>query len=366
MTTRVLQVLGYSSGGIARHVADIVRTLDQNHGLAIDIAGPADLPVELPKPLYPVAIPEGLSGHRSAIRSLAHLIGDSDYDVVHAHGLRAGIDAGIAGRRAPVLNVASVHNILVPEIAGRIRALALGPTEGLVVRLNQRVLAPSEDIATRLQQRASSVAGRIEVLHLGVGEPPAQVRDRAEVRRELGVEGSSRLIATVARLAPQKALHILIEALGSLPDTVTVVVGGGPLERRLRAQADAAGVADRMRWLGALAAPWDIVRAADVFVLSSHWEACSLAAQEAMALGVPVVATDVGGMPELITDGVSGRLVSPSDPAALARALKDTLDDPSAGLAYAEAARRGLLRSFSTQQMMGRLTDIYLAAGRGR
>ena len=366
MTTRVLQVLGYSSGGIARHVADIVRALDQNHGLAIDIAGPGDLPVELPKPLYPVTIPGGLFGHRGAVRSLVRLIEASGYDVVHSHGLRAGIDAGSAGRKASVATVASVHNILLPEISGRIRALALKPTEGLVVRLNRRVLAPSEDIARRLQQRAQSVAGRIEVLHLGVGDPPAEIRDRADVRRELGVEGSTRLIATVARLAPQKALHVLIEALASLPDTVAVVVGDGPLERRLRDQADAVGVGDRMRWLGALPAPWDIVRAADVFVLSSHWEACSLAAQEAMAVGVPVVATAVGGMPELITDGVSGRLVSPSDPSALARGLKETLDDPSAGLAYAEAARRVLRRSFSAQQMMGRLKDIYLAAGRGR
>jgi len=366
VTTKVLQVLGYSTGGIARHVADIVRALDQSHGLVIDIAGPDDLPVELPKPLYPVSIPDGLSGHRRAVRSLARLIGASGYDVVHAHGLRAGIDAGIAGRKASVVSVASVHNILVPEIIGRIRARALGPTEGLVVRLNQRVLAPSEDIARRLQQRASSAAGRIEVLHLGVGEPPAQIRDQAEVRRELGVGGSTRLIVTVARLAPQKALHVLIEALCSLPDTVVAVVGDGPLEKELRAQADAAGLANRIRWLGALPAPWDIVRAADVFVLSSHWEACSLAAQEAMALGVPVVATDVGGMPELITDGSSGRLVPPADPAALAQALKDTLDDPSAGSAYAEAARLGLRRSFSTQQMMGRLRDIYLAAGRAR
>ncbi|HZI90335.1 MAG TPA: glycosyltransferase family 4 protein [Thermoleophilaceae bacterium] len=366
MTTRVLQVLGYSTGGIARHVADIVRALDQSHGLVIDIAGPEDLPVALPKPLYPVTIPDGLFGHRRTVRSLARLIGASGYDVVHAHGLRAGIDAGLAGRKASVLNIASVHNILVPAIAGRARARVLGPMEGLVVRLNQRVLAPSEDIARRLERRSSSAAGRIEVLHLGVGDPPAGLRGRAEVRSELGVVGSTRLIVTVARLAPQKALHVLIEGLSSLPDTVTAVVGDGPLEQELRAQADAAGVADRMRWLGALPAPWDIVRAADVFVLSSHWEACSLAAQEAMTLGVPVVATDVGGMPELITDGVSGRLVPAADPAALAQALKDTLDDPSKGRSYAEAARRGLRRSFSTQQMMGRLRDIYLAAGRGR
>jgi glycosyltransferase involved in cell wall biosynthesis len=366
MTTKVLQVLGYSTGGIARHVSDIVRALDQSHGLAIDIAGPEDLAVELPKPLYPVTVPDGLSGHGRAVRSLARLIETSGYAVIHAHGLKVGIDAGITGRKVSVPSIASVHNILVPEIVGKSRALMLRPAEGLVVRLNRRVLAPSEDIARRLQRRAPSAAGRVEVLHLGVGEPPAQVQDRAEVRRALGVGGSTSLIVTVARLAPQKALHVLIEALVLLGDTVAVVVGDGPLEKQLRADAEAAGVADRMRWLGAMPAPWDIVRAVDVFVLSSHWEACSLAVQEAMALGVPVVATDVGGMPELITDGVSGRLVAPADPAALTQALKDTLRNPSAARAYTEAARRGLRHSFSTQQMMGRLKDIYLAAGRAR
>ncbi len=362
--TKVLQVLGYSSGGIARHVAGIVRALDQSPGLVIDIAGPEDLPVELPKPLYPVTIPEGLWGHGHAVRSLSRLIKAAGYDVVHAHGLRAGIDAGLAGARTAALNLASVHNILVPEIAGKAQACMLRPAESLVVRVNQRVLAPSEDIARHLSRRASSAAGRIEVLHLGVGEPPERARERAEVRSDLGVEGSTRLIVTVARLAPQKALHVLIEALRSLPDTVTAVVGNGPLEAELQSQADVAGVAGRMRWLGALAAPWDIVAAADVFVLSSHWEACSLAAQEAMALGVPVIATDVGGMPELITDGVTGRLVPPADPAALARGLRDTLADPARASIYAEAARGHLRRSFSTQQMVGRLRDIYLAAGR--
>jgi glycosyltransferase involved in cell wall biosynthesis len=343
-----------------------VQALDQSQGLVIDIAGPAHLPVELPKPLFPVTIPGGLMGHGRAVRSLGCLIGSSGYDLVHAHGLRAGIDAGIAGRRTAVPSVASVHNLLVPEIKGRSRALMLGPTEGLVVRVNQRVLAPSEDIAGHLRRRAPSVGGRVEVLHLGVGEPPAHVRDRADVRRELGVPGATHLIVTVARLVPQKAVHILIEALSSLHDTVAVVIGDGPLEQQLRAQADAAGLANRMRWLGALPTPWDIVAAADVFVLPSHWEACSLAAQEAMALGVPVVATDVGGMPELITDGISGRLVPPADPAALARAVTETLNDCSGARAYARAARIGLRRNFSTQQMMGRLSDIYLAAARGR
>ena len=364
MSVRVLEVLGHSTGGIARHVADIVRTLDGRHGLEIEIAGPPDLAVKLPKPLYPVAIPDGLTGHGAALQALTRLVRAGDYDVVHAHGLRAGIDSGLSARGSTALRVASVHNILFPEISGSFKATTLGRTEALVVRANQRVLAPSEDIARRLQRRARGAAGRIEVLHLGVGAPPPPARDRLQVRKELSVVPPFHLIVTVARLVPQKALHVLIEALARLDDTVLAVVGSGRLEQQLRRRAEDLGVAERTRWLGAVGAPWDIVRAADVFALPSRWEACSLAAQEAMTLRVPVVASAVGGMPELITDGVSGRLVPFGDADALAQALRQVVDDPAVARAYAEAACAGLRRNFSTRQMLGRLLDLYLAASR--
>jgi glycosyltransferase involved in cell wall biosynthesis len=361
--TRVLQVLGRSTGGIARHVAAIVAGLEGRDGLTFDVAGPPDIPVTLGAPLLPVIVPDGaVRGHRGAIEALARILRAGDYQVVHAHGLRAALDTGVAGLGTAPVRIATIHNLLLPETGGRVRARTFGATEGLVSRLHRHVLAPSRDIADRLQRRAPDRSGRIEVLHLGVGSVLRPRRAGAEVRRELGLEDGQRMIATVARLAPQKALDVLLEALTKLrDDVVAVVVGTGPSYDELVRRAHGLGVAPRVRWLGYRDDATEIVAAADVFVLTSVWEACSLAAQEAIALGVPVVSTEVGGMPELVTDRVSGRLVPSGDADAIARAVAEILGAPELARAYSEAAAANLARQFSVDVMLGRLRDLYLA-----
>jgi glycosyltransferase involved in cell wall biosynthesis len=103
----------------------------------------------------------------------------------------------------------------------------------------------------------------------------------------------------------------------------------------------------------------DHIAAADAFSLSSLWEGVPLAAQEAILLGTPVVGTDVGGMRELISNKVSGRLVPPGDPVALAAALDEVLSSPERAAAYARAARDGLHERFSTDAMLERLREAY-------
>jgi glycosyltransferase involved in cell wall biosynthesis len=360
--TRVLQVLGRSTGGIARHVAAIVAALEGRDGLTFDVAGPPDLPVDLGASLFPVIVPDGaVRGHPGAVSALARILRSGDYRVVHAHGLRAAIDTGVAGLGAAPARIATVHNLLLPEVSGRARSVLLRGAEPLVARLNRHVLAPSRDIARHLVDAAPNCAGRIEVLHLGVARRTPRL-GRGEVRRDLGFGEGTKVIVTVARLAPQKALHVLLEALAHLSDEVgAAVVGSGPLEASLKRQADRLGLGGRVRWLGYRHDATEVVAAADVFVLTSVWEACSLAAQEAIALGVPVVSSDVGGMPELITDGVSGRLVPAGDARAVAEAIEETLSSPERAQAYAEAAAANLGRHFSPDVMLGRLRDLYLS-----
>jgi glycosyltransferase involved in cell wall biosynthesis len=361
-TTRVLQVLGRSEGGIARHVAQIVGRLEGTEGLAFDIAGPTDLPVAMPKPVVPIDIPGGaLWGHRPAVRRVRALLGTDNYDVVHAHGLRAAIDAGLAARSSATRVFASVHNVVLPAIAGPIKARVYRRAEPLVVRLSDRTFSASEDIARRLRTAAPRGAHKVEVLHLGVDDHVTPMRGRDEVRAELGVTGGKRLVVTVARLAPQKALGVLVRAIALLPDAnVLALVGSGPSESELRRLTADLKIEHRVRFLGRRTDAADFIAAGDVFCLSSIWEACALAAQEAMHLGVPVVSTDVGGMPELITDRVSGRLVPAGDAHALSKALAEILDYDAADIkGVVDAARRTLAESFSIERMLARLKDAY-------
>jgi glycosyltransferase involved in cell wall biosynthesis len=359
---RVLEVLGQSTGGIARHVARIVDDLDGRDGLALEVAGPPDLPVDMPGGVRPVIIPKGsLRGHAAAVRQLRALVRQGRYDVVHAHGLRAGIDSGMAARRTRARPMASLHNLALPEIHGRAQATLLRRLEPWLVRVNDRCLAASGDIAARLRTAAPARAGRVEVLHLGIANRPKVKRPAPEIRAELGVPPGGHLVTTVTRLVPQKAVDVLVCAVAELPpDHLLAVVGEGRLRADLEGLAGRLGVTERVRWLGYRDDAADYVAAADVFALSSVWEACSLAAQEAMALEVPVVSTDVGGMPELVRDGISGRLAPSGDPGALARALRATIGLPAEVRASMTAAARATLASdFSVDAMVVRLADHY-------
>jgi glycosyltransferase involved in cell wall biosynthesis len=360
-----LQVLGRSAGGIAKHVAQVTEMLDGTDGLAIDIAGPADLPVTLPKAPIVVDIPSGpVAGHRAAIRRLRSIYEAGRYDIVHSHGLRAGIDSGWAARSTGTPVLSTVHNLVRPEIAGRLKAPIYRRAESLSVRMTGKTFAVSHEIATHLRELVPSQAEKIELLHLGIGDPPVVSANRAEVRARLGLEESLPLVVSVARLSAQKSLDVLIRAVAaSTSDPMTVVVGEGPLRDALESMS-AEIAPGRVAWLGWRDDAADIVAAADAFCLSSIWEGVPLAAQEAILLGVPVIATDVGGMNELVVDGESGRLVPSGDARALAAALDDVLGSPEKARAFATRAREQLAINFSTAAMLARLRAAYLETTR--
>ena len=357
---RVLQVLGQSAGGVGRHVAEVTRALDDGERLVIDIVAPPDLLVPMPKAPLPVAIPDGpLRGHLSAVRAITRLLRSGGYDLLHAHGLRAGTDGVLAARRAGVPAVVTLHNLLMPDIAGGFRARAFGWVEPFVVRSSVRTFVPSSEMSAYLASKVP--AGRVEVLYAGTGEPPVLAGSRAEVRDELGMSPDGRLIVSVARLHPQKALHVLLDALASLPaDVILAIVGEGPLRADLERSAEGLGIRDRVHFLGYRDDAADYIAAADVFCLSSLWEAVPLAAQEAVLLEVPVVSTDVGGLSELIEDGVSGRLVPKNDARALAKALEETMSDGGLRRRFVAAARAHYGTHFSREAILHRLRRVYL------
>lgn len=354
---KVLEVLGRSAGGIAKHVAQVHRHLAASDGFEVATAGPRGLPEPMPSPFHFVEIPDGPFGHGKAIRELTEI--GSTYDLMHGHGLRAGIDAASAARRLSKPSVVTIHNLVRPEIAGRFKAPLYSYAEKLVVRLNERVLCVSEEIAAHLKTRTHPrFHDRIEVTYLGVDEPRQVRRTRSQVRSELGLTDDKRLVVTVARLAPQKALQVMFGAIHRISDATLVVLGDGPERADLEAMArDLLG--ERVRFLGYRADVLEHVAASDVFCLSSVWEGIPLSVMEAIHLEIPVVSTNVGGIPEIITNGISGRLVPPNDPVALADGLRSVLDDPALGRSYARAAKEHVKQHFSTERMLANLEAIY-------
>lgn len=335
----VALVLGSSTGGIGRHVAAVAAAL-RRRGLAITVLGPQatddlfgfsssgarHVPVELAATPRPLPVARALAGLRRGLR------GGEGVDVVHAHGLRAGLVAGLAAPAGLPL-VVTWHNAPLTESRGH------GLLERAVARRADLVLTASPDLLGRAWR-----AGARDVRPHAVAAParPAPRRPRAEVRAELGVAPGQPLLLTVARLHPQKGLDVLLAAAqrwaDRRPQPVVAVAGSGPLEAHLRGLA-ARGHAP-VRFLGPREDVPDLLAAADVVVLPSRWEARALVAQEALRAGRPLVATSVGGLPELVGD--AARLVPPGDAAALADAVAALLEDPAAAEAL---AARGLARA---------------------
>jgi glycosyltransferase involved in cell wall biosynthesis len=207
---------------------------------------------------------------------------------------------------------------------------------------------------------------RIEVVHNGIEIGPVPtVKDRAAIRARLGVSPTALVIGTIARLDPVKDLTSLIEALALPPlaqrQAALVVVGDGPERGRLEGLASERGLAGRVQFLGHREDARAWLAGFDVFANSSISEGISLTILEAMAAGLPVVATSVGGTPEIVTEAC-GRLEPARQPERLAMALGALDDDPPLRSALGAAARARVEKHFTIERMAGRYLDMYRGA----
>jgi glycosyltransferase involved in cell wall biosynthesis len=203
---------------------------------------------------------------------------------------------------------------------------------------------------------------RIEVLRNGVDLELFVPQDRAAARRELGLGTEGPVVLSVSSLVPLKGIELVIRAVAALRDATLVVVGEGPEASALRRLADALHLSERVRFLAPM--PQQrlavVYNAADALVLASAREGCPSVLLEALACGTPVVATAVGGVPEIIRESRAGRLVAERTPEALACAIRDLLADPPACAAVRAYAERfdwrpttaGQIRLF--QSILGR------------
>ncbi|RZT87885.1 glycosyltransferase involved in cell wall biosynthesis [Pseudonocardia sediminis] len=187
---------------------------------------------------------------------------------------------------------------------------------------------------------------KIHVVHNGVDPLPYPPRRDESLARELGLDPGRVVVGTVAVLRPEKDHAILLRAFADVasrcPEAVLLLVGDGPLRRELAAAAAELGIADRVVFTGARRDVPRILPLIDIFVMSSRTEAFPMALLEAMAAGLPSVCTTVGGIPEIVEDGLTGHLVPPREPGPLATRLVELIATPSRRHAMGGAARRRL------------------------
>lgn len=206
--------------------------------------------------------------------------------------------------------------------------------------------------------------GAIHVVPNGVDmEVYRPAADKVALRKRLGCDETRPVVITVARLAPEKDLATLMQAVAKVPDVEWWLVGYGPEERPLRALADELGLGARVRFWGSRSDVADLLAAADVFALSSLSEGLSMALIEAAACGLPIVATDVGGNQEIVNPPHGGRLVRPRDPNALANAMRELVENPSLRAELGRNARQHAVSHFSVEAMVDRYQQLYARTG---
>ena len=335
----VVLVLASSTGGIGAHVASLTQGLAAG-GVNVVVGGPeaaqrqfrftdrgaAFTPIEIPPNLHP--------SDMRAVRSLKRLLATARPDVVHAHGLRAGLAATLARPACPL--VVTWHNA---PLQGGLRGRAHKMVERIVGRAAAVTLCASSDLVSRAKAVGARDARLAPVAAPAL--PPAR-RGRAAMRAGLGVAENAIAVLSVGRLHPQKGYQTLIKTAARWRDMDPVphvlIAGEGP--SYLDLAASVSELRAPVTLLGHRKDVADLLAAADVAVVSSVWEARQLFAQEALTAGVPLIATAVGGIPELVGDAAA--LIAPSDPDALDRAFRALAADPQA---RAELAARGRKRA---------------------
>jgi len=290
--------------------------------------------------------------------------------VVHSRNL-SGLDALAPARFAGVRNgIQWEHGWDMGDLYGtRWRPAMLRRVHSPLV---DRYIVVSKDLERYLIRRVGIAAGRISQIYNGVDTERFTPRPSGAANGLPAefAEEDTLVIGTVGRIQPVKDQVTLLKAFAELvqsyPHLRLAVIGDGPLLNDLRGFAEALGIT-KLTWLpGAIGNIPDALRRFDVFVLPSLSEGISNTVLEAMASGVPVVATAVGGNLELVEDGHCGRLFPPGDVTTLARLLAGYIADPLLRQAHAVAARRVAVERFSLDTMVRKYQEIYLGLCRQR
>jgi len=276
--------------------------------------------------------------------------------VVHTHSyvLRYSLPAGLAARAGAMVH--TVHNLAAKEVdlAGR-----------LIHRVAFRRRVAAVVVGEQMRRSFRELYGVEPAAVIPNGIDSGAFRSpgaRRQWRRENGFVEGDFLIASVARLEPQKNPLGLIEsfaqAFGGDPRWRLLLAGDGSLRETAREYSTRRGVAERVHFLGVRADVAGMLAACDLFALSSYWEGSPLAVMEAMAAGLPVVATAVGSVPELVADGETGLLVPPGEERAFAAALRSLACDPGRRRELADAAVRHAA-AFSVDAMVASYAGLF-------
>jgi glycosyltransferase involved in cell wall biosynthesis len=360
--TRVLLVHQPVDGGVGRHVSDLAAGLTARGGYEVVLCGPrlpdgaedasAHIHLDLQRAVAP-------REDARALRELARIVARVRPHIVHAHSSKAGAVARLARLahpRVPVLYTPHGY-AFAGHFSRELERRAYREIERLLALATNRVVCVCE--AEARLARTIGPPGRVRVVHNGIQAlGPGPIDPRIA---ELASRGP--VVCALTLLRPGKGLETLLDAMALVlerhPQVQLAIGGQGPDLEALRARAQARGVSASVHFLGSVADPGSVLRGARLFVHPSWAESFPYVILEAMSAGLPIVASDVGGVGEAIISGDSGLLVEKAQELALAGAISELLANPQRAQAIGAAAHERVGRLFTREAMIERLSDVY-------
>ena len=298
-----------------------------------------------------------------ALKAVRRLIVEHRPAILHSHMAKAGTVGRLAARTVsrPPRTIHTFHGHVLDGYFKPAVQSAFTTVERQLARHTDVLIAVSPEIRDALLDLGIGRPAQFHVIPLGLDLRPflAVSRPAGTLRAQLGIGPEVPLVGVLGRLVPIKDLGTLLEAIARLPDVHLAVVGDGELREVLVRRAAEMGLADRVHFTGW----WSDVAAAmsdvDVVALTSRNEGTPVSLIEAFACGRPVVATRVGGVPEVVKDGVTGHLAGPGDAEQIAGLLRRLLDDPDARRRMGEAGREDVRDRFSHERLVRDIRDLY-------
>jgi glycosyltransferase involved in cell wall biosynthesis len=331
--------------------------------LLIDAAAAGLRVVSLPELVSPISPRRDARG----LRLLTAHLADAGYDVVHTNSAKAGALGRLAAERAGTPRVVhTFHGFPFHEFQSRGRRAAYVAIERYLGRRTDVFLAVGGAVAAEAVRRGIAGPERVRVINPAISWPgtPAGPGAQAVARRRLGVPVGGKVVGTVGRVDYQKAPESFVDAVAALdrPDVHGVWIGDGPLRGDMERRAERRGLRDRLHFGGHSDDVPGLLPGLDVFVMASRYEGLPCAVAEAMSAGLPVVATAVNAVPDVVLPGETGLLAAPERPQQLASAIRYMLDQPAEAARMAAAGQR-LIGDRFTPDALGAVLDAAYRSG---
>ncbi|WP_366922272.1 glycosyltransferase [Metallumcola ferriviriculae] len=299
-----------------------------------------------------------------AFRQLVWLLRQQPVHLVHTHGAKAGLIGRLAAARAGVpVVVATFHNFIYGEDYARWKRAAFSTIQRRMVRYTDHAIAVSEALARDIQRVERFPMEKVTTIYNGLSlEKFNQITEVTRKKRDLGLDITAPVVGVVARLIPQKGVGCFLKAAkmiqAEIPGVNFLIVGDGPARKSLEKQSTELGLRKTV-FAGFRFDVPQLLPIINIFVIPSLSEGLSIGALEAMAARRPIVASRVGGLPELIQHGKTGMLVAPNNPWVLAKTVMTLLERPFFAEVLGMQARVNVERKFSEKFMVDSTEAVY-------